>query len=88
MDMEITAIKTLFNGRVIGPEDGDYDKTRQLFYGGFDKRPALIIRVVNVEDIKNAISLAKERNLELAVRSGGHSVSGYSSSHGGIVIDL
>jgi hypothetical protein len=88
MDMEIIKLKTLFTGRVISPEDSDYDKTRQLFYGGFDKRPAVIIRVVNVEDIKKAISLAKERNLELAVRSGGHSVAGYSSSHGGIVIDL
>ena len=79
---------TRFTGRVIRPEDADYDKTRQLFYGGFDKKPAVIVRVLNNEDIRKAISLAKERNLELAVRSGGHSIAGYSSTDGGIVIDL
>ena len=79
---------TRFTGRVIGPEDADYDKTRRLFYGGFDKKPAVIVRVVNGEDIRRAISLSKERNLELAVRSGGHSIAGYSSTDGGIVIDL
>ncbi len=79
---------TRFTGRVIRPEDADYDKTRQLFYGGFDKKPAVIVRALNNEDIRKAISLAKERNLELAVRSGGHSIAGYSSTDGGIVIDL
>jgi FAD/FMN-containing dehydrogenase len=86
--MDLQKLDSLFQGNVILPDDSNYDKIRQVFYGGIDKKPAVIIEVANATDIKQAISLAKEHKLELAVRSGGHSVAGYSSTEGGIVIDL
>src|SRR3989337_2306976 len=86
--MNIATLQTNFKGRLIGPDNTDYDKARAVFYGGVDMRPAVIIRVADAEDVKKAISLAKETGLELAVRSGGHSFAGYSSCDGGIVIDL
>jgi len=70
------------------PGNADYDTARQVFYGGVDKKPAVIVEVAGTEDIKRAIALAQEHSLELAVRSGGHSVAGYCSTDGGIVIDL
>jgi FAD/FMN-containing dehydrogenase len=86
--MDIQNLKNLFHGNVVLPDDSDYDAARQLFYGGFDKKPAAVIEVADAKDIKQAVLLAKENGLELAVRSGGHSVAGMSSSEGGIVIDL
>jgi FAD/FMN-containing dehydrogenase len=75
-------------GRMIVPEDPDYDRARTLFYGGMDRRPAAIARVADAADVSRMIRLARETGLELAVRSGGHSLAGHSVSDGGIVIDL
>jgi FAD/FMN-containing dehydrogenase len=73
---------------VIGPEDPEYDAARTVFPGGFDKRPAVIIRPADAEEVSGVVSLARETGLELAVRSGGHSGAGHSVSDGGVVLDL
>ena len=86
--MDRQTLTSLFQGKVIVPGDADYDTARQVFYGGIDKKPAAIIRVADANDVKQTIQLAKDKGLELAVRSGGHSVAGYSTTDGGIVIDL
>jgi FAD/FMN-containing dehydrogenase len=74
-------------GRVIAPDDDGYDEARTAFYGGYDRRPALIASVADAADVSTVIRLAREGGLELAVRSGGHSVAGHSVSDG-IVLDL
>lgn len=84
----IPRLRGMFDGRVIAPGDAGYDETRAPFYGGFDRRPAAIIRVANAADVARAVSLARESDLELAIRSGGHSSAGHSVSDGGIVLDL
>ena len=75
-------------GRVIVPDDPAYDQARTVFYGGIDKRPAAIVRVANVSDVQRVIEVARACGYELAVRSGGHSIVGHSTTDGGIVIDL
>jgi FAD/FMN-containing dehydrogenase len=75
-------------GHLIRPEDDGYDEARTVFYGGIDRRPALIVRVANATDVSRVVGLARESGLELAVRSGGHSVAGHSTTDGGIVLDL
>jgi hypothetical protein len=75
-------------GRVIGPDDPEYDKARTSFYGGFDLRPGVIVRVANAQDVSRLISFARESATELIVRSGGHGVAGYAVPDGGIVLDL
>src|SRR5215207_8467724 len=75
-------------GRLIHPQDDGYDEARTVFYGGFDRRPGLIVRVEDAADVSRVVALARESGLELAVRSGGHSVAGHSVSDGGIVLDL
>ena len=86
--ISIPRLRTVFDGRVIAPNDAGYDEARAVFYGGIDRRPALIVRAQNATDISRAVSLARENGLELAVRSGGHSPAGHGVSDGGIVIDL
>ena len=86
-----TAISSLdngLNGRLITSGDPGYDQARTVFYGGIDKRPAAIVRVADVADIQRVIATAREGGYELAVRSGGHSVVGHSTTDGGVVIDL
>ena len=84
----IRALSSRVRGHLIRPEDDGYDGARTIFYGGFERRPALIVRVKDPTDISHVIALARESGLELAVRSGGHSVAGHSSTDGGIVLDL
>ena len=59
-----------------------------VFYGGIDRRPAVIVRPTDASDVSQVVSLARETGLELAVRSGGHSLAGHSTTDGGIVLDL
>ena len=75
-------------GRVIAPGDPDYDDARAVFYGGFDRRPAAIVRVASDADVVRVIAEAHDTGFELAIRSGGHSVVGHSVTEGGIVLDL
>jgi FAD/FMN-containing dehydrogenase len=73
---------------VISPTDADYDTARRVFSGAFDRRPDSIIRVEAADEVPGVIAMARERGLELAVRSGGHSNAGHGSTDGGIVLDL
>ena len=77
-----------FRGTVIEPGDARYDDLRGVFNGMFDRRPAAILRPTGTADVIRAIGLARLSGLPLAIRSGGHSVAGFSSCDGGIVIDL
>jgi FAD/FMN-containing dehydrogenase len=84
----VDGLTSALKGRVVRPGDGDYDEARSVFYGGSDRKPIAIARVANPEDVSRVISFARESGLELAVRSGGHSVARHSLVHGGIVLDL
>jgi FAD binding domain-containing protein/berberine-like enzyme len=82
------ALAADLKGRVIAPDDEDYDVARTVFPGGIDRRPALIARVADAGDVARVIALARDTGLELAVRGGGHSAAGHGVTDGGIVIDL
>ncbi|HYY44713.1 MAG TPA: FAD-binding oxidoreductase [Actinomycetota bacterium] len=84
----VSQLRVLFDGRVILPDDADYDAARTVFYGGIDRRPAAIVRAKDASDVSRVVSLARESGLELAVKSGGHSPAGHSTTDGGIVLDL
>ena len=84
----VSQLRVLFDGRVILPDDADYDEVRTVFYGGIDRRPAAIVRAKDASDVSRVVSLARESGLELAVKSGGHSPAGHSTTDGGIVLDL
>src|SRR5215218_1434020 len=73
-----------FWGELIRPVDDGYDAARAVYNGMIDKRPALIVRPTGTADVIDAVNLARENSLLLAVRCGGHSVAGNSVVDGGI----
>ena len=75
-------------GEVIGPDDAGYDDARTVFMRAVDRRPAAIVRPADAAEVAAVVSLAREHELELAVRSGGHSPAGHGVNEGGIVVDL
>src|SRR5918999_1306741 len=87
-NISIPKLRATLNGRVITPDDAGYDEARAVFYGGFDRHPALVVRVRDASDVSRVVALARASGLELAVKSGGHSVAGHSTTDGGIVLDL
>ena len=86
--ISIPELRSVFGDRLITPSDAGYDEVRTVFYGDIDRRPALIIRARNATDVSHVVSLARDSGLELAVRSGGHSIAGHGVAGGGIVLDL
>ena len=89
--LDEAAMRTFYSnvrGQVILPDDAIYKEARTVFYGGVDHHPAAIVRVKDASDIARVVSLARESGLELAIKSGGHSLAGHSVSEGGIVLDL
>ncbi len=84
----LTRLGDDLEGRVILPGDPDYDDSRAVFYGGADPRPGIIAKVADAADVARVVGFARESGLELAVRSGGHSVVGCNVTEDGVLLDL
>lgn len=84
----IPTLKTRLRGEVIFKDDELYNEARRVWNGRIDKYPFMIVRCLDVTDVLTALEIAHDWNMTVAVRSGGHSMVGYSVSDGGIVIDL
>ena len=89
--LETTAFDELggsFRGELLLPTSRGYDTARRIWNGAIDRRPACIARCTGVADVVAAVRFARERDLLVAVRSGGHGVGGHALCDGGLVIDL
>ena len=87
-DDATTVLAGSLRGRLIRPTDADYDTARAVYNGMIDKRPALIARCANVADVIRCVNFAREQNMLLAIRGGGHNGPGLGTCDGGLVIDL
>lgn len=81
-------LRASLSGTLLAPGEDGYESARHVWNGMIDKHPALIARCTTTADVVRAVTFARERELLLAVRGGGHSFPGYSTCDGGLVIDL
>ena len=89
--LEESAVQTFkesLRGALLRPGDDGYDAARQVYNAMVDKRPALIVRCAGAADVVTAVNFARDHQLFVAVRGGGHDVAGHSLCEGGLVIDL
>ncbi len=82
------AFESRLRGSIILPDDNEYDTARRVWNGMLDKYPAMIVRCASVADVVASVNFAREYNLLVSVRGGGHNVAGHATNDGGIVIDL
>jgi FAD/FMN-containing dehydrogenase len=86
--IDVERLRAGVRGTVILPADPGYDTARRIWNGAIDRRPACIARCTGVADVVAAVGFARERDLPVAVRAGGHGVGGHALCDGGVVIDL
>ncbi|WP_321898505.1 FAD-binding oxidoreductase [Paraburkholderia heleia] len=84
----IATLKSALRGVALQPGDAAYEEARQIWNAMIERRPALIVRCRGCADVRQAVALARESGLPLAVRGGGHNIAGSALCDGGIVIDL
>jgi len=84
----VEQFKTGLRGELIQPADPGYDEARKVFNGMIDKRPRMIVRCADVADVIASVNFARENDVLLAVRGGGHNGAGWAVADDGLVIDL
>ena len=87
-DERVSALRAVFRGRVLEPHDAGYDAARAAGNTAFDRRPGLVLQCTGTADVLDGVALAREDDLVLAVRGGGHSIAGHSTCDGGLLLDL
>ena len=87
-ETQVEELGSRLRGELLRSVDAGYEEARLLWNGVIDRRPALIVRCAAVEDVVEAVNFARENDLLLAVRGGGHNVAGTASAEGGLVLDL
>ena len=88
LSASVSELASTFAGELLQPQDPGYDLARRVHNGLIDRRPALIARCGGTADIVDAVKLAQEHGLEVAVRGGGHNVAGRCTTDSGLMIDL
>ena len=86
--LDTTSLRASFRGALLRPGEEGYEEARRVWNGAVDRRPALIARCAGADDVQEALRFAREHDLPVAVRGGGHSVLGHSVCDDGVVIDL
>ena len=84
----IQQFKILLRGEIVRPGDPSYDDARKIYNAMIDKRPALIVRCVDVADVIAAVNFGRDNGMTIAIRGGGHNLGGLATCDDSLVIDL
>src|ERR1700745_2770426 len=84
----IAELKGNLRGRMIQPGDADYDEARKVYNGMIHKKPRLIARCADVADVIRCVNFARDNDLLVSIRGGGHNAGGLGVCDDGLVIDL
>ena len=84
----VESLRARFRGALLRPGEEGYREARRIWNGAIDRHPALIARCAGADDVVEAVRFARERDLLVSVRGGGHSVAGHAVCDGGLMIDL
>ena len=86
--VDVSQLRRSLDGQVMLPGDDGYDSARRVWNAMVDRRPAVAVRCVSNADVSAAINFARQNDLEIGVRCGGHSILGICVPDGGLLIDL
>ena len=85
---EVGAFRSQLQGALILPGDAQYEVSREIWNRCFDRRPSVIVRCTAAADVVAGVRFAREHNLEIAIKGGGHHAAGFASTDGGVLLDL
>ena len=80
--------KSKLKGQIVLPSNSSYDEVREIWNAMIERRPALIVRCAEADDVPNAISFARENGLEISIRGAGHNIAGNALCDNGLMIDF
>jgi FAD/FMN-containing dehydrogenase len=84
----IENLESKVKGQIILPSDSNYDEVRQIWNAMIERRPALVVRCAEANDVPHAISFARENGLEISIRGAGHNIAGNALCDNGVMIDF
>src|ERR1051325_9566409 len=84
----LEGLKKKIKGQIVLPEDSGYDEVRKIWNAMIDRRPALIVRCKDANDIANAVTFGRTNGLEISIRGAGHNIAGNALVDNGLMIDL
>jgi len=88
MAIAVADLQARFRGQAIVADDPEYEEARRVYNAMIDRRPMVVVRAANAGDVIAAVNLAREEGVPLAIRGGDHSVPGFGTCDGGVVVDL
>lgn len=86
--VDISNLASALRGEILQPETPGYDDSRSIWNAMIDRRPALIARCLGVADVVACVNFAREQNLLLSIKGGGHNISGLAANDGGLMLDM
>jgi FAD/FMN-containing dehydrogenase len=86
--LDVDVLRSSLRGDLIRADEPEYEDARRIYNAMIDRRPDLIVRCAGVGDVIEAVGFARANNLSIAVRGGGHNVTGNALADGGITVDL
>src|SRR5262245_36070893 len=85
---QFDALKTQLRGPLFSPGDAGYEESRSVWNAMIDRKPAVVARCFGVADVMTCVQFAREHNLLLCLKGGGHNIAGLATADGALMLDM